>query len=66
MSQLFPPAKYATIQAYSLDKWWFGMTSGLFSLVKTVVTLWFGVLPALWDVAGRLLPPSSKTDSEIW
>mmetsp|Transcript_18851 Transcript_18851/g.32205 ORF Transcript_18851/g.32205 Transcript_18851/m.32205 type:complete len:466 (+) Transcript_18851:58-1455(+) len=44
---------YAKTQAYSLDKWWFGLAHGLVGTAETAAMVAFNGIPWAWASSGR-------------
>eukprot|EP00798_Chlamydomonas_sp_ICE-L_P014243 gene14243-20215_t len=55
LAEVFNDDMYKKTQAYSLDKWWYGMYHGIFSFAENLVVLWVGALPTLWHHSSSLL-----------
>ncbi|GFH18654.1 CAAX prenyl protease [Haematococcus lacustris] len=49
------PNLYKKTQAYSLDKWWFGLFHSMYSLCENVTVVLLGLIPWTWTAAGRAL-----------
>ncbi|KAJ9521072.1 hypothetical protein QJQ45_022814 [Haematococcus lacustris] len=49
------PNLYKKTQAYSLDKWWFGLFHSMYSLSENVTVVLLGLIPWTWTAAGRAL-----------
>eukprot|EP00878_Enallax_costatus_P026201 GHUV01028086.1.p1 GENE.GHUV01028086.1~~GHUV01028086.1.p1 ORF type:complete len:396 (+),score=102.81 GHUV01028086.1:414-1601(+) len=64
---LFSKDLYLQSQAYSIDKWWFGLYHGIYSLAETLAVLWFGVLPWAWQQLPKVAPAAVAKflDNEI-
>uniref|UniRef100_A0A7S0RQZ8 CAAX prenyl protease n=1 Tax=Chlamydomonas leiostraca TaxID=1034604 RepID=A0A7S0RQZ8_9CHLO len=49
------PDLYRKTQAYSIDKWWFGLAHSLFSLVETLTLIMLNAYPGFWALAGDVV-----------
>ncbi|KAL6752272.1 peptidase family M48-domain-containing protein [Haematococcus lacustris] len=49
------PNLYKKTQAYSLDKWWFGLFHSMYSLCENVTVVLLGLIPWTWTAAGQAL-----------
>jgi len=55
------------LQAYNLEKSAFGLLKSLFNIVEVGVFFYYGILPELWSLSGRLMTASGlvAADNEI-
>lgn len=59
LAGLFSKDLYLSSQAYSIDKWWFGLYHGIYSLAETLAVLWFGYLPWVWQLLPKIAPAAA-------
>jgi len=52
------PAEFKKTQSYQVDKWWFGLISGIWGEITGILTLAYFYMPFLWGVSTRLVAKS--------